>query len=256
MTNKIYFFLAVLCFSFPFAGKSQKANHSFTHWSGLEIASPYLNNGNSSELKGDHDLKTDENKSIGIRFNLLEKKWGNTASGTGFLTGLSLGMDSYDWKKNIELKTNGDLSMNQLQIIENSTENFKSNQLNVFKLSIPLLLEINFSKNQKKHLHLSTGVLANWHISQDQYFQYTNEKGRIQNYRKDDVGVKRFSLEHTVRFGFGKFTFFMTQGITPFFEETSVQNIYNASIGFSLIPFDSKSGDEKKKYNIKDHWKI
>jgi hypothetical protein len=242
--------------SLPFLGWSQKVNHSFTHWSGVELGFPTLTHRGGEMLSDEHALKTDDNKSISIRFNFFEKKWTNTASGTGFLTGLSFGMDSYDWKSNIALKNNGDLSENQLQFIENTEENYKFNQLNVVKASVPLLLEINLSANQRKHFHISSGVIAHVHLSHDQYFLYNNEDGRFQNYRKQDVGVQRFSVDHTVRLGFGKYTFFLTQGITPLFKESSIKNIYAASFGFSIIPFDSKSEETKKKYNIKERWKI
>lgn len=252
-----YLILSVLfCLMLPFLGNAQKANHSFTHWSGIEFGFPMLNGGNGKNLQENHDLTTDDRKSFSLGFNILEKKWGNASSGTGFYTGLSFGMDTYDWKKNIELKNNADLANNQLQIIENTEENFKFNQLNVFSLSVPLMLEINFSKNQKKHFHLASGFLANWNLSEDQYFQYSNDKGRFQNYRRQNVGVNRFTIDHNLRFGFGKYTFFITQGITPFFKETAIKKIYSASFGFSVIPFDVKSEDQKKKYNIKDRWKI
>ncbi len=256
MTNKIYSFLAIVCFTFPLISNAQKANHSFTHWSGIEIGFPTLNSGNWKSLGENHDLSTQDRNSISFGFNLLEKKWGNSSSGTGFFSGLSFSIKSYDWEKNIELKNNGDLAVNQLQIIENAEENFKLNQLNVLSLSVPLMLEINFSKNQRSHFHMASGFLANWNLSEDQYFQYSNEKGRFQNYRKQNVGVNKFSLDHTFRLGFGKYTFFFTQGITPFFQEKVMKNIYSASFGISLVPFDVKSEDQKKKYNIKERWKI
>lgn len=256
MKSKNLIFSVFFCLTFPVLGISQKANHSFTHWSGIEIGFPTLNSGNWKSLDENHDLTTQDRNSISFGFNLLEKKWGNSNSGTGFFTGLSFSIKSYDWEKNIELKNNGDLAVNQLQIIENTEENFKLNQLNVISLSVPLILELNFSKNQKSHFHLASGFLANWNLSEDQYFQYNNEKGRFQNYRKQNVGVNRFSLDHTFRLGVGKYTFFVTQGITPFFQEKVMKNIYSASFGVSLIPFDVKSEDQKKKYNIKDRWKI
>lgn len=256
MTNKTYFFLTILSLCIPVIGISQKANHSFTHWSGIEIGFPTLNSGNWKSLDENHDLKTQDRNSIYFGFNVFEKKWGNSSSGTGFFTGLSLGIKSYDWKKNIELKNNSELTTNQLQFVVNTKENFKWNQLNVITLSVPLILEMNFSNNQKNHFHLASGFLANWTISEDQYFQYSNDNGRFQNYRKQNVGVNRFSLDHTLRLGFGKYTFFITQGITPFFKESAIKNIYSASFGVSLIPFDVKSEEQKKKYNIKERWKI
>ncbi len=255
MTIK-YIILGLIISSMPLISWSQKANHSFTHWAGMELGFPTITHQGGQMLSSDHNLKTDEKKSISIQFNFIEKKWTNTASGTGFLTGFSLGMDSYDWKSNIALKNNGDLAENQLQFVENTEENYKNNQLNIIKASVPLLLEINLSTNQKNHFHISSGFIANWNFSHDQYFMYNNEDGRFQNYRKQDVGVQRFSVDHTVRFGFGKYTFFLTQGITPLFKASSIKNIYAASFGFSLIPFDSKSEDNDKKYNIKERWRI
>ncbi|MEN9333600.1 MAG: hypothetical protein RLY35_780 [Bacteroidota bacterium] len=255
MTTKSIFLGLIICL-FPFLGSSQKVNRSFTHWSGVELGFPTLTHKGGAMLSAEHSLKTDEKKSISFQLNFVEKKWSNTASGTGFLSGLSFGMDSYDWKSNIALKNNGDLSENQLQFVENTEEKYKYNQLNIIKVSVPLLLEINLSTNQKNHFHIASGFVAHWNISHDQYFLYNNEDGRFQNYRKQDVGVQRFSVDHTVRLGFGKYTFFLTQGITPLFKEASIKNIYAASFGLSIIPFDLKSEEQDKKYNIKERWRI
>lgn len=84
---------------------SQKPNHSFTHWSGIELGFPYLNQGSNQALPDDHNLAVDNNNSISFRFNFVEKKWSNTETGTGFLSGLSFGIDSYDWKKTSLLRT-------------------------------------------------------------------------------------------------------------------------------------------------------
>lgn len=227
-----------------------------SHWDGFELTVNWLGNreGNNAHLP--LWMEQDLGKSIGFRINGAEKKFAVHKNGSGFLTGLGLGMDSYAWRKNISLSFNNTASPDSLVGVFHEDVDYHKNELHVWKLYAPIMFEWNIGKSERRHFHIAAGVLGNWRFAASTKQEYTNAQGDFEVKNTNSFGMKSFSADLMVRAGIGRHTFFVTMPTAPLFKPHVTQPVYSFTAGFSLIPFDSDEHFEKRKEKIKERWKI
>jgi hypothetical protein len=227
-----------------------------SHWDGFELTVNWLGDKKANNANLPIWMEQDLGKSIGFRINGLEKKFSVHRNGSGFLTGLGLGMDSYAWRKNISLSYNNTASPDSLVGVFHQDIDFHKNELHVWKLYAPIMFEWNIGKSERRHFHIAAGVLGNWRFASATRQEYTNAQGDFEVKNSNSFGMKTFSADFTVRAGLGRNTFFVTIPTNTLFKKAVTQSVYHFSAGFSLFPFDSDEEFEKRKDKIKERWKI
>jgi hypothetical protein len=262
--NKIHFFFLFSCLSLTAftqenttpESKSDKLSkeekNARTHWGGLDLA--VCNRGNNQNV---HPyFQQNLGKSLGIRLNLFEQKWALSKNGSGFITGLTFGMDSYAWRRNITWAYNGSAANDTLigNIDDNYT--FSKNELHVWKLGVPIMFEWNIGQSEKKHFHLAAGVIGNVKLGALQTQIFENEFGKWESVNRSAFGLRTFSADATVRVGYGKMTFFASAPLQTLFNPGVTQNIYNFSAGLSILPFDPDEEIEEKASKMRQRWHI
>lgn len=227
-----------------------------SHWDGFELTVNWLGDKKGNNANLPLWMEQDLGKSIGFRINGAEKKFAVHRNGSGFLTGLGLGMDSYAWRKNVSLSFNNTAAPDSLVGVFLEDVDFSKNELHVWKLYAPILFEWNIGKSEKRHFHIATGVIGNWRFASGTKQAYTNPQGDFEVKNANSFGMRTFNADFTVRAGIGRNTFFVTVPTQTLFKSHVTQPVYHFSAGFSLFPFDSDEEFEKRKEKLKGRWKI
>jgi hypothetical protein len=227
-----------------------------THWNGFDLTVNWLGDANGNNANISPWLEQDLGKSIGFRFNFIEKKFPISKNGTGLMTGLGCGFESYAWKKNIELRYNDGTASDLLTYSYQPDNDFQKNKLQVSKLTVPLIMEFNFGSANKPQFHVAAGMLGNWKFDMMTKQSYHNKYGDFDVQNRTDFGIRRFSADFTASLGYGRTNFFVIIPTQTFFKNNISSSTYNFSAGFTILPFDSNDRIEKKKDELIKRWKI
>ncbi len=227
-----------------------------THWNGMDLYIPWLGDQNGNNANISPWLEQDMENSAGIRINFLEKKFAFSKNGSGIYTGLGYSFEYYTWQKNIELKYSDATASNTLTYAYQPNNDFKKNELRLSKLTVPLMLELNFGSAEKSQFHVSAGVLGNWKFGVKTYQSYHNQFGDFEVKNKNDFGIRSFTADLSASIGYGRMKFFVTMPTQTFFKNNVTNPIYNYSAGITVLPFDSDERIDKKKDEIIKRWKI
>lgn len=227
-----------------------------THWNGFDLTVNWLGDANGNNANISPWLEQDLGKSIGFRFNFIEKKFPISKNGTGLMTGLGYGFESYAWKKNIELRYSDATASDLLTYSYQPDNDFQKNKLQVSKFTVPLVMEFNFGSANKPQFHMAAGMLGNWKFDMKTQQSYHNKNGDFEVTNKTDFGIRRFSADFTASLGYGRSNFFIVVPTQSFFKSNVSSSTYNFCAGFTLLPFDSNDRIEKKKDELMKRWKI
>lgn len=240
----------------PSSGDDRTNFSNQTHWNGMDLYVPWLGDKNGNNANISPWLEQDMQKSAGIRINLLEKKFAISKNGTGFYTGLGYSFEYYAWQKNIQLKYSDATASNTLTYSYQPENDFENNELRLSKLTIPLMLELNFGSAEKSQFHVSAGLLGHWKFGIKSYQSYHNQFGDFEVKNKNDFGIRPFTADLSASIGYGRMKFFVTVPTQTFFKDNVTNPIYNYSAGITVLPFDSDERITKKKDEIIKRWKI
>lgn len=241
----------------PASPDQENCNYSNqTHWNGMDLYIPWLGDANGNNANISPWLEQDMNKSAGIRINFIEKKFAFTKNGTGLYTGLGFSLESYAWKKNIQLRYSDATATNMLTYSYQPDNDYEDNELRISKFTVPLMLELNFGRAEKPQFHVSAGLLGHWRFGIKTYQTYHNQFGDFKVKNKNDFGVRPFTADLSASIGYGRTKVFVTIPTQTFFKNNVTNPIYNFSAGFTVLAFDSNERIEKKKEEIIKRWKI
>lgn len=227
-----------------------------THWNGMDLYVPWLGDADGNNANISPWLEQNMNKSAGIRINFIEKKFPFTKNGSGIYTGLGYSFESYAWKKNIELRYSDATATNMLTYSYQPDNDFENNELRLSKLTVPMMLELNFGSANKPQFHVAAGLLGHWRFGIKSYQSYHNQFGDFLVKNKTDFGIRSFASDFSASIGYGRTKVFVTVPMQTFFKTNVTNPIYNFSAGFTVMSFDSNERIEKKKDEIIKRWKI
>ena len=215
-------------------------------WGGIDMGvNIWLNADGENKFEGD-DRWMDQNyaQSFSWDLNLIEKKINIIDEYVGIVTGLGLSYKKYGLADSISvqhqierLDGNGNVVMIDSTYGVGTDLTFTKNKLRTSSLKIPLLLQINTSKNEDKNFHVAAGVLGGWNFRtmHKQKFEIENHETTAKT--KGHYNTTDFTLDAHVRVGYKNFTLFATYGLTPFFEDGKGPEAYSATVGIQVIPF-------------------
>ncbi|MCB0760071.1 MAG: outer membrane beta-barrel protein [Flavobacteriales bacterium] len=112
---------------------------------------------------------------------------------------------------------------------------FSKNRLRTTYLKVPLVLEFNTSTKDSKSFHVEAGVIGGWRLGSNIKQKFTEDGVDQKRKVKDDFNFNDFTLDATVRVGYGDVTVFANYGLTPLFADGRGPEIYPLTVGISIL---------------------
>jgi hypothetical protein len=206
-----------------------------SYWDGIDFGmNVLLNKDGKTNFEGDDEwLQLDYARSFSWRFNILEGKVRLIDDYVGLTSGLGISYNSYGLKNNVTVVNVEDSTF----AVPDTLINFSKNKIRASYLHVPLLLELNTSKDCDKNFHLALGVIGGFRMGTIAKQKFEANDNDVRSRVKNDFNMTNFTLDATVRVGYRNLTFFATYGLTPLFEENKGPEAYNVSLGVALVPF-------------------
>ncbi len=105
-------------------------------------------------------------------------------------------------------------------------------------VNVPLILDFNTSKNQKRSFHIGFGAMGGLKLASKTKQFYENSGYEIEVYRKDDYNLNPFKVQAIAQIGYSWFNIYGTYNLTPLFESGKGPELYPFTVGLRIIPFD------------------
>ena len=209
------------------------------HWAGFDlgfVSMFRLNEQTNSRFGTDFDTndywQIDPVKSLAINVNLLEYKFPIFKQYLGLTTGLGYGLTSLGLRNNYLIQHSSDTVF----CVSDTIQSYKTNTLAMHRFTLPLLLEFTTKPEAKKSFYLAAGVIGAWRFASTstQTGKYANGD-KFTNNTSSRFNLQHFSLDATVRAGFGKYLgAFVEYSLTPLFKKGSTIAIYPIRFGLSI----------------------
>lgn len=205
-----------------------------TYWSGFEVGINLPVNGDFNNSFDSEHLDVDPSQSFVYNFNILEKRIKIINDYFGIVTGLGFTNSRYGFKNDkMRLNHNSDSTFG---VIDSSLFNgFSKNQLRVNTINVPLLFQINTSRNEDKNFHIAFGAIGGVRIGSNVKYKYDLEGGgNTKNKEKGRYNLNAFQLQGTVRMGYNDFGLFANYDILSLYEKDKSEVAYPLSFGLSF----------------------
>jgi hypothetical protein len=197
--------------------KDKPEENDYAHWAGLGImANGFMNSAGKITSASDAEfLELDYTRSIGVNFNLLEKRFPIFKEYIGLTTGLGLQWNRYMLKNNVDLFSNQDSTFG----VANGFIDYRKNVLRATYLQAPLLLEFNTNKNPEKAWHLSVGVVGGIRIGSSLKTKWEEDDKTRKERVKSNFNLNPFQAYGTAIIGYHNVNLYVNYGLTQLFEE-------------------------------------
>jgi hypothetical protein len=213
----------------------REKRNKLTHWAGIDLGvNMMVNTSNSIGLEGNAEwLRTDPVRSLHWGFNVWEEKLPIVKDYVGIYTGAGLAYNSFGLADSVAVIT----GKNGVDGLYDTTVKRTKNKLRTSSLRVPLMLEFNTSRDPKKTVHLSAGVIGSWIFSTITKQEYTMNDIDYRTRSKADFHVNQFAYDVAVRLGYRNFTLFANHAMSPFFKNNRGPELYPLTVGVQLIPW-------------------
>lgn len=202
------------------------------HWAGFDFGTLIL----MSELfKTDFAANDYWNNNVArssvFNFNFFDYKLPIFKQNLGLTTGLGWTISTIGLNQNYDISYTADT----IFAAANLSQNYRANTINVQYITIPLLLEFATKKEQKKSFYFAAGVIGGVRV-----FSNTRKTGKYTNGDRFDLNVRSkynfapFSLEATIRTGYGPIGLFATYNLNTLFKEGKTVAIYPFRTGITI----------------------
>lgn len=202
------------------------------HWAGFDFGTLILMSDLfKTDFAANDYWKNNVARSAVFNFNFFDYKFPIIKQYLGLTTGLGWNFTTIGLAKNYDIAHTSDT----IFAVVNTSQNYRANTLNVQYITIPLLLEFATKKEQKKSFYLSAGVIGGIRV-----FSNTRQTGKFGNGDRFDLNVRSkynlapFTLEATVRAGFGPVGLFATYNLNTLFKEGKTVAVYPFRTGITL----------------------
>ena len=170
-------------------------------------------------------------KSLAINVNFLEYKFPIFKQYLGLTTGLGYGLTSLGLRNNYLIQH----SDSTVFCVSDTIQSYKTSSLTMHRFTLPLLLEFATKPGAKKSFYLAAGVIGAWRFAStsNQTGKYANGD-KFNNTTSSRFNLQNFSLDATIRAGFGIFGAFAEYSLTPLFNKGSTIAIYPIRFGITI----------------------
>jgi TonB family protein len=202
------------------------------HWAGFDFGTLILMSDLFKTDFATNDYwKNNVARSSVFNFNFFDYKIPIFKQNLGLTTGLGWTISTIGLNQNYDISYTADT----IFAVANVSQNYRANTLNVQYITIPLLLEFATKKEQKKSFYFAAGVIGGVRV-----FSNTRKTGRYTNGDRFDLNVRSkynfapFSLEATIRTGYGPIGLFATYNLNTLFKEGKTVAIYPFRTGITI----------------------
>jgi hypothetical protein len=191
--------------------------NKLTYWSGLDFGvNVLMNNQFKSDFTQGH-LQTDPASSMYFGANFFEQRIKIAGEHFGLVTGLGVSVSSFGFKNDqLRLLSNADSTFG---VVDSTViGGFDKNKLTVSYVNIPLLFQINTSKNHKKNFHLSFGIIGGVRIASNVKYKYEELGGKTEASTQARFNLNPFHASLTARLGYRNFGLFANFDMLSLYE--------------------------------------
>jgi len=212
--------------------------YEMNHFAGLDFGYCMLldSRGSSTRDSATDWLSINNGRSLTWRLNLLEAKARIYHDYIGVYTGFAIAYNSYGFINNVSVDVNDKSEATGIPI-DPQVRQFSKNKLRTTTLQVPVMLEFNTKKENKKNFHLAFGAIGGWvsSVITKQKWETVGEK--FTERRKNNFRVTPYTLDLAVRFGYRRTALFFTYSLTPLFISNVGLPVYPISFGVQLLQF-------------------
>lgn len=215
-------------------GHSGRYGGDLTYWSSIDVGVNLPMNGNFENSFNSKHLEIDPSKSFVYSFNFAEQRIRIIKDYFGIVTGLGFTNSRYGFADDkLRLMSNADSTYG---VVDSSLFNgFSKNQLRINTFNIPVLFQINTSKNEDNNFHLSFGAIGGLRIGSNVKYKYDLAGGGdTKNKEKGRYNLNAFQVLGTVRMGYKDFGLFANYDILSLYEKDKSELAYPLTFGVSL----------------------
>lgn len=218
--------------------------NGFKHWTGIGINfTGYTNTNYQAHFTSPNDyMNLNGAKSIGWNLNAFEYDFHLKQNYINLCTGVGIELNHYSLKNKISLKPDS----SYVGAAVNPNYNYKKNNLNVSFVEVPLILDLNNSKNPEKAFHLGAGAVFGFKIRSRTKQQYEIGGYNYSVAKVDNYNLNPFKIEAMIQLGYGRFiVLYGKYSFTTLFRNNAGPVLYPFTFGLRVIPFATgKKGEE------------
>lgn len=209
-----------------------------THFAGVDLGvNILLNSSGGTEFDSTMNwLELDYARSLTWRLNLIEQKIRLYKDYVGIMVGAGITYNSYGLRNNVKVVNTDSTGTTGIEI-DPQLQDFTKNTLRVTYLNVPVMLEFNTSDQLSKSFHVSAGVTTGLKLGSLTRQKWENGDDKYNERVKGDFNFSPFTLDASVRIGYGNFTVFANYGLTPLFTKNDGPEVYPVSVGIQVAPF-------------------
>ncbi len=215
------------------SAKKSKPEKVQPHWAGVEIGfNGYLTPDRTTFPGGGAynfpELNT--GKSIGINLNFFDYGVKIYKRYIQFVTGFGLSYNNYRFRNNYKL-VNGAGGIEGVQ----DTIKLDKSKLTVSYLTLPLLLEFNTSKYEKKSFHVSIGGIVGYKAGSHTKLVYHEDGKKVKPKTYDQFHINPWRVDATARIGWRNLNLFATYDMISLFRSGKGPELNPFMVGISLV---------------------
>lgn len=209
-----------------------------THFAGVDLGvNVLLNSAGNTDFDSTMSwLELDYARSLTWRLNLVEQKIRIYKDYVGIMVGAGITYNSYGLRNNVQVVNTDSTGTTGIEI-DPQVQDFSKNKLRVTYLNVPIMLEFNTSDQLKKSFHVSAGVMTGLKLGSLTRQKWEDGDDKYSERVKGDFNFTPFTLDASVRVGYGNFTVFANYGLTPLFTKDDGPEVYPVSVGIQLTAF-------------------
>lgn len=208
-------------------------NADLASWAGIDVGVNVLMNNQFEPQFSEKHLQIDPANSFSYSFNFFEYfiKFGTPH--VGLVTGAGFTNSRFGFKDSyMRLGANADSTYGYAD--SSLINGFTQNQLRVNYFNIPLMFQINTSKDKKKNFHIAFGAIAGVRMGSKMKYKYDVLEGETDFKTKGRFNVNPFQLALTARVGFRGLGVFANFNVLPLFENDKSRVAKPLTFGASL----------------------
>lgn len=208
----------------------EEHKNDLTYWGGLSFGVSSMLTSNFDNKFQNSYLNTDPSESFQFAYNFAEKRIPFGTDHIGLVSGLGFSHARYGFKNNYVLQSSADSTW----AVQDTTINFTKNQLRTWYFNVPILLEINTSKQLDNNFNLSLGVIGGVRLGGKLYQKYEVDGRTYKNKTKHAYNLNPFQLNATVRMAYRRFGLYANYSLIPLFENNMIEEAYPLNFGVTF----------------------
>ncbi len=208
------------------------------NWVGLELGvNGYLTPEGSLNLPKEYEfLELKYEKSTNFNINFFQQSVSLAGNHFGLVTGLGFRWNNYRFTNNIVLVPDSDAIYGYRDT--DSLRSYSKSKLTVWYLTLPVILEFQTNSNHNtKSFHIGVGVIGGLRMRTHTKQKYTSTGGGEHKPKTyDDFHLQPFTLDATVRVGWGPINLYGTYSIIEMFRKDQGPKLHPFMVGI-ILPF-------------------